>query len=254
MSAGAPPQRRRLRRSGLVDEVRDAVLADYIETGVVPAGERLPSEAELCERYGVSRVTVRAAMRSLQEAGAVTIRHGFGSTVLPRSVAIVSGLDLLCSVDTFARGDGGSLTTANTTVEELRADAALAETLEVPEGTRVLSIGRSKLHEGAPAGWLLDYVPTGVVDFDVLTEEFEGSVLDVLAAHDELKLDFADCEVVPVMLDPTVAHRMEVEPGVPALYMSEITRSSDGRVLDHGQAWLLPEHFRFCLRRRRPAG
>jgi DNA-binding FadR family transcriptional regulator len=61
--AQSEPQKR-ARRRALVDEVRDLIAADFIFNGAVTAGQPLPSEAQLADRYGVSRVTLRAGMRS----------------------------------------------------------------------------------------------------------------------------------------------------------------------------------------------
>lgn len=59
-----------------------------IETGVIPGNSRLPTEAELCARYGVSRPTVRQAIEGLVAVGYVTRRRGKGATVVPRDVVV----------------------------------------------------------------------------------------------------------------------------------------------------------------------
>lgn len=56
-----------------------------IGTGRWREGDRLPSEAELVERFGVSRITVGRAMRDLQRAGVVERRAGSGTYVAERS-------------------------------------------------------------------------------------------------------------------------------------------------------------------------
>src|SRR5215211_2896752 len=105
LHAAVPPVARAPRRS-LVDEVRDLIARDFILSDAVPPGELLPSEKELAVRYGASRVTVRASIRSLHEAGLIKVRHGVGSIVLPRSRALMQGLDRMCSLETFAREAG----------------------------------------------------------------------------------------------------------------------------------------------------
>jgi DNA-binding GntR family transcriptional regulator len=56
-------------------------LADEISLGVHPVGDILPSEADLSNRFDVSRHTVRAALRTLQELGLIASQAGVGSVV-----------------------------------------------------------------------------------------------------------------------------------------------------------------------------
>lgn len=248
-----PPPRSRARRP-LSDEIRDAILNDFVNSGVVPAGERLPTEAELCARYGVSRITVRAALRGLQETGLITVRQGRGSTVLPQSETITSGLDRLCSFETFARDSGRAVDTDELEIVETAADAETADHLDVDVGEPILIVRRVKLYDGVPVGWIVDYVPTAVLDAATVREEFAGSVLDMLLNRADLDVEYSDMDVVPVNLDVDQARRLAVPTGTAALFLDERTCSRAGEVLNWSQAWLLPDHLRFRLRRRRMHG
>lgn len=64
-------------------QVADDLRKD-ISSGTLPPGAKLPSEPELAEIYGVARVTVRTAMRSLEEAGLVVVTIGRGRFVARR--------------------------------------------------------------------------------------------------------------------------------------------------------------------------
>ncbi|MEV0677676.1 GntR family transcriptional regulator [Actinosynnema sp. NPDC050436] len=68
-------------RAGNAFEETVERLMQAVRLGVVPPGERLPPERELATRLGVSRVTLREAIRSLQDAGYVESRRGrYGGT------------------------------------------------------------------------------------------------------------------------------------------------------------------------------
>lgn len=57
------------------------VLHDEIARGAIAAGQPLPTEQELCEQFGVSRITVRRALADLTALGYITRRQGVGSFV-----------------------------------------------------------------------------------------------------------------------------------------------------------------------------
>ncbi|MDT8915571.1 GntR family transcriptional regulator [Amycolatopsis sp. PS_44_ISF1] len=74
-------------RAGNAFEETVERLLQSIRLGVVGAGERLPSERELAERLGVSRVTLREAIRALADAGYVESRRGrYGGTFVTQSL------------------------------------------------------------------------------------------------------------------------------------------------------------------------
>jgi DNA-binding GntR family transcriptional regulator len=54
-----------------------------IDSGAIPPDTRLPSETELSEQYGVARITVRAVIAMLRDAGKVITVHGRGSFTAP---------------------------------------------------------------------------------------------------------------------------------------------------------------------------
>ena len=75
----------RIRRDSAVSvatQVARDIEAD-IDSGAIPPDTRLPSEAEFAQQYGVARITVRAAIAMLRDAGKVVTVHGRGSFTAP---------------------------------------------------------------------------------------------------------------------------------------------------------------------------
>ncbi len=91
----APRQQRRGPRDAAGTRLHQAVareISDRIEQGSYPPGARLPSERALAEDLGVSRVTVREALVSLQALGRVSIRTGSGVYVCAGGVQFAAAL------------------------------------------------------------------------------------------------------------------------------------------------------------------
>ncbi|NYT77706.1 FadR family transcriptional regulator [Alcaligenaceae bacterium] len=71
-----------VRRSTSLTRSVVTALSERIRNGEFQVGEKLPTEAELVESFGVSRTVIREAMLRLQEAGLVETRHGIGTFLL----------------------------------------------------------------------------------------------------------------------------------------------------------------------------
>ncbi len=96
-SGAAPPQP--TAPESLASELRRA-----IALGAFEPGARLPSERTLADRLGVSRMTVRAAMRILAQDGLVTtVRGRSGGTVVTTTASAVAARNGASSIDAFAR-------------------------------------------------------------------------------------------------------------------------------------------------------
>src|SRR5512147_2798052 len=67
-----------------------------------PSGQRLPSEPDLAKQLGVSRATLREAMRMFETQGLIRRRQGAGTFVVGAVPVIDSGLEVLESIETMA--------------------------------------------------------------------------------------------------------------------------------------------------------
>jgi DNA-binding GntR family transcriptional regulator len=241
-------------RRSLADEVSDLIASDLIFSDRISPGELLPSEKDLADMYGASRITVRQSLRTLREAGLIRVKHGVGSTVLPRGNVVNYGLDRLGSIETFARESGGEVVSEDVGFRQLTADNELADTLDVEVGHRVLEVSRAKSYNGVRVAWLVDYVPEKTLPFETLELEFAGSVLDVLLAHPEVGVEYADLEIQAVAADGDTARRLQSETGTAVMFMDERVFTASGAVVERGIGWHLQQYRRFVLRRRRWIG
>ena len=92
-----------------------------------PAGDRLPSEPQLAKKLGVSRATLREAMRTFETQGLIRRRQGAGTFVVGQVPVLDSGLEVLESVETIARRLNLAVTVSDLHIDRVYADQELAE-------------------------------------------------------------------------------------------------------------------------------
>ncbi|TXK03350.1 GntR family transcriptional regulator [Microbacterium mitrae] len=129
----------------LHEQVRTTLLSE-IERGAF-SDDRLPPEPELCQRFGVSRITVRRAVADLEELGVVTRRQGLGTFISPRFTPVAS-----MSVGGFADSLTGKGAISRTMIlaEEQPADEETARALRIEVNAPTFRLVRTFLLDGVP--------------------------------------------------------------------------------------------------------
>lgn len=213
-------------------------------------GERLPSEPDLARQLGVSRATLREAMRTFETQGMIHRRQGSGTYVSRPSQVIESGLEILESIDTLAKRVGLSVALGDLKVESRPATESESEILRIPLNSQVTSIRRVILAEGHPAAYLVDVVPENVIQADELDANFRGSVLDLLLMRQNPPLSSSRCEINAVTASVEIARAMGIQRGDVLLCFEAYLYSSNGKVVDISLSYFLPGYFKFYVVRR----
>src|SRR5512140_1799160 len=118
-------------------------------------GDRLPSEPELARKLGVSRATLREAMRTFETQGLIHRRHGAGTFVTRPSQVIESGLEVLESIETLAKRIGVQVSMGALQIEHRIASLEEASALGLAAGSKIMHLSRVILAEGHPAAYLV---------------------------------------------------------------------------------------------------
>src|SRR5690349_16413459 len=92
-------------------------LKDEIVSGIHPVGSQLPTEEELCERFSVSRYTIREALRRLREDNLVSSRPRAGTRVVPRPASSSYAQDAMSIDDLLAFAAGAQLTIESNSID-----------------------------------------------------------------------------------------------------------------------------------------
>lgn len=149
--------------SGSATEARYVQIADYVRGLVSKAkpGDRMPSDAELCEMFDVSRMTARQAMQLVAADGLVERRRGAGTFVRAKPVPRYLGSPLSFSESVAERGMVPSSRTLQS--ERITPSEDEQSALGLAEGEMAYVLERLRLADGAPMAIERVVMPLGLV-------------------------------------------------------------------------------------------
>jgi len=213
------------------------------------AGDRLPSEPDLAKSLGVSRATLREAMRTFEAQGLIRRRQGSGTFVVGQMPVLEAGLELLESLETMADRLGLEVTVSDLHVETQAAEEDVAQGLGMAAGTRVTRVRRVMREESRPVAYLIDVLPEEVLRAEQLPSHFKGSVLDFLLQRgDQLTVSKAAISAIGAPAD--VAKALQIQRGDVLLEFVSKLYHSGGKVLDYSFSYFIPGYFHFHVVRR----
>jgi GntR family transcriptional regulator len=214
-----------------------------------PPGARLPSEPDLAAELGVSRATLREAMRTFEAQGLIRRRQGAGTFVVGQPPVIEGGLEMLESMLTLARRTNLNVGPGPAVVEKILSDTECSSALEIPIGTRLVRVSRTMRADLRPVAYLVDTLPEDVLHPEELTSKFSGSVLDYLLQRGD-SLTVSRTEITASNASSEVAKMLEIQRGDVLLQFTAKLISISGRVVDYSYSYFLPGYFKFHIVRK----
>ena len=194
------------------------ILMESIESGQWGPDERIPSENQLSETYGLSRMTVRAALTDLVREGLLYRVQGKGtfvsgkiSTYSPSYIGIRQQLE----------EQGFQVETRLTESGEVASTEAVAKALGIPVGSPVFRIQRVRYVKGEPIGIHTTYLETrysGRLTPELLEKEQLCVLLSDFYGLDKKR---ADETLEAVRATGREAQLLHVEPGHPLLLLKD---------------------------------
>jgi GntR family transcriptional regulator len=215
----------------------------------LPADSRLPSEPDLAAQMGVSRATLREAMRTFETQGLIRRRQGAGTFVVGKVPIIETGLEVLESINTMTKRMGLEATVSMPTITEFPADEEHAGVFGIALGEKLMRVSRVMRADARPVAYLVDTLPEDVLMPNELKGRFNGSVLDYLLQRgDPLTTSRADITATNAPAD--VAKMLEVQRGDVLLQFTAKLYTASARMVDYSFSYFLPGYFKFHIVRK----
>ena len=218
-------------------------LSDLISN--TPPGERLPAEPELAHQLGVSRATLREAMRSFEGQGLIRRRQGVGTFVVGHPRIIEGGLEVLESIEKMARKINLDVSMGALQITQIPASSIHAEALSVEEGSPLVKVSRVIFADNRPVAFLVDILPEDVLSPATLKVGFTGSVLDFLLRQGSPQPVYSATEIQAIPAPSDIAHALEIQRGDVLLLFIAHEYSVNHRVIAYSLSYFIPGYFKF---------
>ena len=200
-----------------------------IDDGRLSRGSKLDGEVELAAQLGISRPTMRAAMKQLVDKGLLIRRRGIGTIVAPRPVRRAVALTSLYDDLTKA---GREPHTRVLSLERIPASPEIAEALGLEAGEEVIRIKRLRCAGSDPIALMHNALPARLVE--VKAEDLEAGGLYELLRRNGAGPHIATQTVGARKAEGEETEMLEVEPGDPLLTMKRTAYDAEGRAVEHG--------------------
>ena len=212
------------------------LLAGEIEHGRWAPEQRIPSESELCERYGVSRTTVRQALGELELDGRLRKEKGRGTFVAePRSSSWFRQSSHGFHDEATRAGRTVTSKVLRNAVEPLPRWAT--DALDLPPGAEGVILERLRYVDGELVMYVESHLRAGLAEAIDEQQLATGSLYEALRSRFGVEVAGGRRVVDATAARKRIAGLLEVEEGAPLLFVEAVSWDSDLRPFECYRAW-----------------
>jgi GntR family transcriptional regulator len=225
-------------------QIKEAIKQRILD-GDYAVHERLPSESELMKVFGVSRITVRQALRDLHSDGLVFSVQGKGTFVSkPKAVQDVQRLQGFAE----AMSPQGYETSARViSTNETRADQEVADALDIPRTNKVIELIRVRYLNREPISIDHSFFPYEIGQ-KLQGRDLTQDVFPMLENEFGVILGHADLQIEATLADDEQAKHLNIAKGGPVLKIKRLVFSQDGVPIDFEYLFYRGDAFQYHLR------
>jgi GntR family transcriptional regulator len=219
-----------------------------IDNGIYKEKEKLPSEFDLAKKLGVSRATLREALRILEEENVIVRRHGVGTFVNSKPM-FTSGIEQLNSVTKMIEQAGKkpgtiflSSSTQGPTEEDIRRFSC-----SLDEG--IVLIERVRTANGNPVVYCVDKIPESILP-DAFSHE-DGSIFEILEKEANRRIAYAVAQIEPIGYHEKVSPILECDPEAALLVLKQMHFDEKDEPVLYSVNYFKADIFSFQVLRKR---
>lgn len=225
-------------------QIRDRLRRDILD-GTYQVHERLPSENEMMGVFGVSRITIRQALRDLHNEGLVFSAQGKGTFVSkPKAVQNVQRLE---GFGEAMAAQGYEASARVLSIQQLKAPKAVVSALDLQPGEDTIEVKRVRYLNRAPVCIENSYFPMDI-GRRMFGLDLSGDIFPMLENLFGIPLGGADISLDAILADDEAQQYLNLKSGEAILRVERLTHNRDGRPIDFEYLCYRGDSFKYQFR------
>lgn len=231
-------------------DIRHKLLSE-MKNGQYASCEHLPRETILAEQFGISRTRLRDILAQLEQEGFITRRHGIGTIINRHVLQVKYRMDIELEFLDIIRQNGYEPAVSEVRFKDEKANAFIADKLQIPEGTDIVRVTRVCTADGRPVIYCEDVLEKRLIKGEFTLKDLENpifyflkQVCDIYAYMDLTRLHAA-------LATDEIAGILNVEVGTPLLNMEETDYDIDGNILFYSTQYFVDGFFEQTVLRKK---
>lgn len=223
-------------------------LKAYVYVLAAQGEYRLPSEEELAQQLGLSRLTLREALAVLERDGLISRMQGKGTVINPFAQCLKSRIDTSREIDGFLEEAGYKTSGKLLGYRWQQATAEEAEKLGIDEGEEMLVVEKVFMADQIPAAFYIDRIPRRKFRHeDFGPADMESSMFALVENACGCRITHDVLEIIPTVADEKLAAVFKIPVNTPLLRLDVVVYQGDGSPVMYDTEYYYDKFIRFTL-------
>lgn len=219
------------------------ILEERIFNNIYSVNSLMPSETVLAEEFGVTRATIRNALKELKNAGLIYTEKGKGTII--KSPKIEQSLLKFYSFGREFKNSPYDIGSKVISKEKITPTLDLTEKLQVDEKSFLFKVKRLRLFNSIPMILETSYIPEYIAG-NIINEDLENkSIYDLLEEKYGVKIIKAKEYIEPKISDEIEANLLEIPLQSPVFYTERITLAPGNKPVELRRSIIRGDKFKF---------
>jgi GntR family transcriptional regulator len=227
------------------------IILEALSSGNIGRNNQLPSEKMLCQKFNVSRATIRSALQSLQDDKIIRKQQGVGTFLIQQNQKLKMRIDKVKGFYQLISDTGHAPSIREEGIFIEPIDKKTSAQLKVSGDTEVLIIKRTLMGDGKPAIHIREYIPFATLTRVPAVEELPNSIFEISETFCHHRIEYSISEIIPSTVNSSIMKTLSLRMREPILKLEELHFNNKDEPIIFSEVYVNNQVIRFNVLRAR---